>query len=314
MRSNLALLVTVAVALSTIMVVPAARASTSVPIWASGDYWVYTTSGSFVGPTALTFGTGTVRYDVVGAETITVQGSSILAYHTKVNYTWEATSSVNATLLGDEWFRVSDLAPAKESISTVILSTTYTITILYIPPPQVQWPLTANATWSATTTFNATSNLPGFPGGSFTGTIDYAVQADTSLTVAAGTFTVTPVKESTTSSTSYAMTYWSANAGNAASRRGYSSGGSQVGSWDLKSYSYTGAGGLLDTVFLGLNILIWVLIFVIVVVVIVAMVVLLRRKRAPPMAPMAPGMPPGYPPQMPPQQPPQTPPGPPPSP
>lgn len=305
-RAVLAIMVSLAILVSMVTMVPVARAATSKPTWSVGDYWEYETNGTNVGPTTLSLGSGTVRYDVVGTDSITVGGTTFSAYHTKVNYSFSVSGST-FYLNGDEWFRTSDLAPAKESISTSIFSNTYTITITFIPPAQIQWPLNATSSWTVTTTINVTSNFPGFPGGNAAGSFNEAGQADTSFTVPAGTFTVTPVKDTTVGSSAYYMSYWSSASGNVVARRGYDSSGNTVGKEDLKSYSYGGGGGFsLSTVVAGLPLYAWLAIIVIVVVVIAAVALLRRKKPAPPMMPPPGMMPPG--PGLPPVQPPQGPP------
>ncbi len=296
--------------LSSVAVLPTARASTAMPTWSAGDFWLYTMTGYGGGGTVPNLGSGaTLRYDVVGPDTTTISGTSIATYHTRLNYTFRIPSTTqNLSLNGDEWFRQSDLAPAKLSLGTSFMGATVSITATYSPPPDIHWPLTAGASWSLTTTVSFVMTIFGNTN-STTGTesVTQTVLADTNITVAAGTFQTTPVKETIAGSGSYTVSYWSSSAGNQASQRSYASNGTQTGSMDLKAYSYGAGGGFsLSTVVAGLPLYAWFAIIVIVVVVVAAVALLRRKKPAPPMMPPPGTMPPG--PGLPPVQPPQGPP------
>lgn len=288
---------------------PSVSASTAMPTWSAGDYWVYTLNAGTLIPGFN--GAATLRYDVVGPDSLNIGGSSVSVWKTKLNVSVAFSSgSISVTLYfnGNAWFRQSDLAPAEQTFTTSYGGSTISLTVSYDPPQAIQWPLAAPAQWNTTT--NVTSSVSGGTPSTIQETFENTVQTDTSLTVPAGTFTVTPVKQETGGGLSleYTIYYWSATAGNYVSQRNYySSNDTPAGSIDLKSYSY-GAG--VGASFLGLPILAWIII-VAVIVVAVAAVVLLRRKK-----PMPPMMPPGTPPMQgpPPQEPPQMPPGPPPQP
>ncbi len=304
--------VVVALALVTVAYAPTARAAMDLPVWTSGDYWLYSLSGvSGAGIPGLE-GTGTMRVDVVGVETITIGGTSISTYHARVNMTISTTISGQTftfSFLGDQWYRVSDLAQAKMSIGASILGQTFSVSLTYNPPMEIRWPLTANASWPTTSTLTATVNIFGQTNTtSETVTLQHTVEADRSVTVTAGTFSTTPVKD-TTGSTGYTRSHWSATVGNWVSQKTYDDLGTEQGSMDLTSYTYQGPG-LLGALFLGLSLLIWLVLLAFVVIVIVAVLVL-RRKKPPvpaylpvqPVPPTQPPMqqgPPGYPPSPPP--------------
>lgn len=308
MRPRLvACMMVAALAFAIVGLAPTASASMSVPVWAGGDYWVYSSSGAggFAGLPG-----GILRFDVVGTDTVTVGGSSIPTYHTKLNLTYSVTvggSTTTVTVLGDAWFRTSDLSMTKLYLSASAGIFTFATTIVFNPPPAIQWPLTANATWSVTSTVTTTTTI-----GSITQTNSsissgqYSVLADTNLVVPAGSFMTTPLKRTAPGSTDYTVDYWSSATGFWVSERSFNSLGVQQGSMDLTSYKYTpiNLGGL------DFGLMVLVLFGVIVAVVVIAVAfVAMRRKRPPAAAPVPPGAP-GYPP-MPPQGPPQQPPTPP---
>lgn len=285
----------------------------NLPVWTPGDYWLYSLRGTTSAGIPGLEGNGTMRMDVVGAETITIGGSSFAAYHVKLNMSIETrfdSQSFTFYLPGDQWYRVSDLAIAKMVISTSILGATFSASMTSNPPPEIRWPLTEGATWSMTTTVTATIDIFGQVNTtSETVTSQHSVEADQSLTVPAGTFTTTPVKDTTTLSTGYTRSYWSTTVGSWVSQKSYDGSGAQEGSLDLTSYKYQGPG-LFGLVFLGLSLLIWLVLIAVVIIAVVA-VLLLRRKRppmplpAPLMQPMPPTQPPtqegppGYPPSPP---------------
>ncbi len=306
-------MVTVA-ALVLVSAVPPASASTSMPTWTAGDYWLYTMTGTGGGVVVPNLGQGgTVRWDVVGTDTTTL---SFPTYHTRVNFTMELpltpTQKFNVSLNGDEWFRQSDLAPAKLSLSATILTFTVSFTASYSPPPEIHWPLTAGDSWSVTSTVSLVSNIFGVTNSTTaTQTVSQTVLADTSITVAAGVFTTTPLKQAIGASSAYTVDYWSSTAGNWVSERSYNASGSTPsGSMDLKAYNYQG-GSFLNMLVLGIPLLMWLILVVVVVIVVAAVVLLRRRKPAmpqamPPLQPSPPPVPPGgpeQPPGPPPQQP-----------
>lgn len=298
------------VALLSVAAVPPARADTGLPVWVKGDYWQYAfTGGSGTGFT----GSGTLWYGVVGTESVTSGGTPYNAYKTKM---WTNVSSggftVNAP--GAAWFRTSDLAPVKMNFTITISFLGQTVTsdttIWYAPPPQINFPLTANATWTATSQITTESVVTGqTPSWTNTSqTVTFLVEGTASKTVQAGTFSTSSVKV-TDSTGAYARSFWSWDAGNIVEQDSYSSSGSNTGSQTLQSYKYTPAssttGG--ETLF-GLPTYAWIVLIVVVVVVVAVVAVLLMRKPKPPVM-MPPGQPGAAPPpSMPPQQPPSPPP------
>ncbi len=306
--------VVLAFGLVAVAAAPSASASTAMPTWSAGNYWVYTLNAGALIPGLS--GAATLRYDVVGPDSLSIGGNSVSVWKTKLNMSVSLSSgsvSIQVYFNGNAWFRQSDLGAAETTFSATVGTTSMTITNSYNPPQAVQWPLTAGAEWNTTT--NVTTSVTGSTPTTVQETFQEVVQADQSITVPAGTFTVTPLKETTQGSPlEYSVYYWSATAGNYVSlRQFYTSNDTQAASIDLQSYSYSSGGG--EQSFLGLPILAWVVIVVVIVAVAVAVVLLRRKKPAAPMA-MPPTSPPGMTPMpgQPPQQPPQGPPGPPPQP
>src|SRR5438309_109790 len=150
-------------------------------------------------------------------------------------------------------------------------------------------------TGTSTTVWDVTTNS--------TGAVRYAqmplsthfeVQTDASITVPAGTFTTSPLKETAAGSTSYVINYWSPQAGNSVRTESHNSSGQSAGSYNLTGYRYQ-AGSFFTTVFVGLPVWIWLILLVLVVAAVVG-TVLVRRRR-----PRVGAPPPGW---APPQQPP----------
>ncbi len=292
--------VVLAFSLAALAAAPDVTASTAMPTWAAGNYWKYTLNAGALIPGFN--GAATMRYDVVGPDSLSIGGSSVPVWKTKLNMSVSFSSggiSVQAYFNGNAWFRQSDLGSAETTFSATYGTTTLTITSSYNPPQAIQWPLTAGEEWNTST--NVTSSVTGSPPTTIYETFTNVVQADQSLTVPAGTFTVTPVKQTSgPTALEYTVYYWSAAAGNYVSQRSfYTSNDTQAASIDLQSYSY--GGGELS--FLGVSALYWVVIIIVIVAVVVAVVLLRRKKPAAP-APMPPMAPPAQPPQQPPQGPP----------
>jgi hypothetical protein len=272
-----------------------ARAATDKPSWAAGDFWVYAYSSALTG-TAVS---GTLRMDVTGSESVMVNGSSYPTYHVAATLTIPF-GSLTFTLPADIWYSSSTLAIVK-IVATVNLtfgtvSANSHISISGNPPQIIQWPLTAGATWdSSTTVWAVTTNATGSVRYSSSPlTTHFEVQTDATITVPAGTFTTSPLKETTVGSSSFIINYWSPQAGNTARTESHNGTGQSAGSYNLTSYRYQG-GSLFTTVFIGLPFWIWLILVVLVVAAVVGVVVL-RRRRPPVAAP-----PPGW---SPPEQPP----------
>jgi len=274
------------------------RAATDRPVWASGDFWVYAYSSALTGTKI----SGTLRMDVTGTESVNVNGSSYPTYHVAAVLTIPF-GSITFTLPADIWYNSNTLAIVK-IVATVNLtfgtiSENSHVSISGNPPQIIQWPLTAGASGdSSTTVWDVTTNS--------TGAVRYAqmpltthfeVQTDASITVPAGTFTTSPLKETAAGSTSFVINYWSPQAGNSVRTESHNSSGQSAGSYNLTSYRYQG-GSFFTTVFVGLPVWIWLVLLLLVVAAVVGVVVV--RRRRPPVA-----APPGWaPPQEPPSGPP----------
>ena len=299
-----AMLAAAIVGLAFLAAIPTARADMSRPTWTAGDFWVYALAA---GSGSARYN-GTLRFDVKGTESINVNGTSYPTYHVAavVNIPF---GNFAFTLPADIWYNVTNLAIVKitATISIAILNFTANtmVTIAGNPPQNILWPLTAGATWSSSTTVwettvssNGTTRSTSVPL-----TTAFTVQSDTTITVPAGTFTTTPVKEVQAGASGSVVNYWAPQAGNKAKTESYNSSGASQGSYNLTAYNYQ-AGSFLTAVYFGLTGLVWLIILAVVIIAIAA-VVLMRRRR--PRAPMT--MPPQQPP-MEPYQPPTGPPGP----
>jgi hypothetical protein len=298
--------------IATVFAAPAltltARASLEAPSWSVGDYWAYKFTGS-AAPVPGT--TGTLRYDVLGTESVTVAGTSYTAYRAKLEFN-VTSGSTTLSMPGNGWFRTSDLSPVKMTFTATVGSTSVTVTLTYNPPVEIRWPLTANAQWSATSILTTVTEISGQTPTTTTATVSQTlrVEADEQKTVSAGTFTVTPVIQ-TQAGGNYAKSYWSRDAGNTVEEKSYDSTDTQQGGMELKSYRHvapSSAGG--PATIMGLPPVGWAVILLAIIIVVLAAVVVRRRR---PQVPA--GFPPAVPPTMmqqvptePPPQPPATPP------
>jgi len=305
----------VAIAIVTACAVPlfstTARATMEVPAWRVGDFWLYDFAGAS-GPTP--GGTGTLRYEVLGTESVTVAGISYQAYHANLTFTVIA-GSLTLTVPGDAWFRTSDLSPVKTTFTITIDiggGNTFTeiFTVTYNPPVAMQWPLTANAQWSVSSVVTTVIEIVGQPPQTSTGTLSATlrVDPDETRTVPAGTFTTTPVTQTDSSTRDYQRSYWSRAAGNPAEQRSFASNDTETGSMKLRSYRYTpSSGGGGGGAVLGLPPIVWAVIILVVIVGVVALLAMRRRRPAVPaayppgmaQAPMTPQAPPPMPPSQP---------------
>jgi hypothetical protein len=276
-----------------------ARAAMDRPAWASGDFWVYSYSSGLTGATI----NGTLRMDVTGTESVNVNGSSYPTYHVTAVLTIPF-GSFTFSLPADIWYNSNTLAIVK-IVATVNLtfgtiSENSRISISGDPPQIIQWPLTAGASWdSSTTVWQVTTNSTGAV--RYTQvplTTHFEVQTDASITVPAGTFTTTPLKETAAGSTSFVVNYWSPQAGNSVRTESHNGSGQSAGGYNLTSYRYQ-AGSFFTTVFVGLPVWIWLILAVLILAAVIG-ISFVRRRRPPVGAP-----PPGY---APPPQPPETPP------
>jgi hypothetical protein len=266
-------------ALALLAFVAPARASTALPTWSIGDYWVYNLTGfsPFTGANS-----GTWRMDTVGTDSITIGGTTFSAYHLKDNISVTITSGSTTTTIteyGDSWYRTSDLALAKQTRGLSLGGLVENITTTNSPPPGYQWPLTAGATWSQNYQIKEVIVLGSMTSTTYlnvTGSV--TVQSDTNVTVAAGSFSTTPVEQSGAGSTN--TSYWSATAGNVVESESQSPSpyGPTSEVLQLKSFNHQANAGGVSGLFLGLLLWEWIGL-ILVVVVIVAVAVLLVRRR-----------------------------------
>src|SRR6266581_3622858 len=96
-----------ALAIAVVAAVPPARAEMDKPSWTAGDYWIYSSTDVGFGLS----GPGTVRYDVLGPDTVNVGGTDYASYRLRV--TPNSNSSTVTFNAGDVWYRTSDLALVK---------------------------------------------------------------------------------------------------------------------------------------------------------------------------------------------------------
>ena len=296
-RAVFALALAIVVSSVTIAFATTARASTDKPVWTAGDFWRYDVTGPPPVPGYPSI-TGSFRIDVVGTEPVTVGATSMETYHAKINetttYTSGGTTTTTLTLLGDQWYRTTDFAEAKSSLSFSFGTGSFTETQTNDPPPGLRWPLSEGAGWSST--YNATIV---FVAGSLTQiTVEtlfasYSVQADVSVAVPAGTFTATPVTE--VSGLYQNVTFWSAAAGGWVKVGRFGPYGSEQ-HMDLAAYRHQGSGEAASGSF-GLPSFAWILVAVVGVLV-AGILVAWKRRRRPQIPQVVP--PPGVPSEQPP--------------
>jgi hypothetical protein len=121
----------------------------------------------------------------------------------------------------------------------------------------------------------------------------FEVQSDATITVPAGIFTTSPLKQTTSGSTSFVVNYWSPQAGNSVRTESHNSTGQSAGGYNLTSYRYQG-GSFFTTVFVGLPVWIWLIVILLVLAAVVSIVVVRRRRPrmgAPPAQPPPPEVP-----------------------
>ena len=275
-----------------------AKAATNRPTWSAGDFWAYSYAASGFGSSF----TGSLRLDVVGTESVTLNGTAYSSYHVKasVNYDFGGAS---VTYRGDLWYSIDTLAIAQISIS-VNITGNIVITIWGNPPQKINWPLTNGDSWTSTTDITIkevfTSNGTTVSNYARLSTT-FNVLADQTITVPKGTFVTTPVKETETGSTSYSINYWSPEAGNSVRQEAYNGSGGPAGGYNLTDYKYQG-GSFFTTLFVGLPVWIWLILLVLIVAAVIG-VVAIRRRRPPAGAPPLGWAPPQQPPSGPPPPP-----------
>jgi len=263
------------------------------PTWAAGNFWVYNvTSGSGTARVNATF-----RMDVKGTESVTLNGTAYPCYKVSADFRIPL-GLFTFEVFPDIWFSMDTLAIVK--ITAVVppignLTTQTTIVIAGSPPQTIKWPLTAGAMWSNTTVvWTSSTNATRTTWSSMIQSATFQVQTDATITVPAGTFSTTPLKE-VGANGSYTMNFWSAQVGNWARVGSYDASGRNTQNFNLTSYSYTaGGGGFFGSILLGLPVWIWLVLLIVILVAIIGFFAVRRRK--PPAVMMPPPMPPQEPP------------------
>src|SRR5437870_6570699 len=191
-----------------------ARANMDKPTWAAGDFWVY----SFVsGSGGLTLN-GTLRLDVTGTETVTLNQTDYPCYHVAADLKIPFGAGLSYEVTPDIWFSTATLAVVK--IRAVVapilnLTTQTTVVIAGSPPQTIHWPLTAAASWTDTTVVSTSSTYATRTTCSHTTlSARFEIPSDATITLPAGTLTPRPIKETNTANLTYSMNYWSAQVGN----------------------------------------------------------------------------------------------------
>ncbi len=272
-----------------------ARANMDKPTWAAGDFWVY----SFVsGSGGLTLN-GTLRLDVTGTESVTLNGTDYPCYHVAADLKIPFGAGLSYEVTPDIWFSTATLAVVK--IRAVVapilnLTTQTTVVIAGSPPQTIHWPLTAAASWTDTTVvWTSSTNATRTTWSHTTLSTRFEVQSDATITVPAGTFTTTPIKETNTANLTYSMNYWSAQVGNWVRVGDYDSTGRNTDNFNLTSSNYQG-GNFFTSIVFGLPVWIWLVLLIVILVAVVGLFAV--RRRRPPTRAMPPSPPP-----MPPQEP-----------
>ena len=282
-----------------VMMASPASASTSRPTWSAGDYWNYAFGARVPGQSY----NGSLSLTVLGTESVNLNGTVYSGYHVRGVIGFQFGGGT-FSYQGDAWYNVNTLAVLQ--ISAVInITTSITITIWGNPPQDIRWPLTTNDAWRSSTAITVRELYASNGTTTYayqTLSTDFSVLADTSVTVPAGTFTCTPLRETATGSNSFVVNYWSSQAGNSVRSESRNSTGGPSGGYNLTSYRYSG-GSFFTSIVFGLPIWIWLILVAVIVVAVVSIIVVRRRKPpvvappqwAPPQQPPM-GPPPGSPP------------------
>ncbi len=195
------------------MGVVATGLSIAMPAWSAGDFWVYSMNETGLGSSLL------VRTSVIGTETVKVGLLSVPSYHLQTTY--DSPQSSTLAYSRDDWHRVSDLALIKETQSLYGPSAgvNETISIIYMPPSPLVWPLLPNGSWNSTTVVQWTDVVGGVGTTSqnYSSTVDVRAGPGTTYHVPAGTFDAIPLFQNVTSGAlvlSSSVSYWSNSASN----------------------------------------------------------------------------------------------------
>src|SRR2546422_9701604 len=269
-----------------------ARANMNKPTWAAGDFWAY----SFVSGSAGLTLNGTLRLDVTGTESVTLNQTDYPSYHVAADLKIPLGAGLSYEVTPDIWFSTATLAIVK--IRAVVapilnLTTQTTVVIAGSPPQTIHWPLTAAVSWTDTTVvWTSSTNATRTTWSHTTLSTRFEVQSDATITVPAGTFTTTPIKETNTANLTYSMNYWSAQVGNWVRVGDYDGTGRNTDNFNLTSSNYQG-GNFFTSIVFGLPVWIWLVLLIVILVAVVGFFAV------PPRRPPTPAMPPS-PPQMPP--------------
>lgn len=270
-----------AIALVIIFLAPGARADMERPTWTAGDFWEYTFTGLPFGDGGIggPAPTGSLRVAVTGTDSVTVGGTTYTAYRATMAFNLTMSSggiTITIGIGGEEWYRTSDMGLVKQTLTIPDFfgAGQFSVTSTYAPPQQMNWPLKAGATWTATSLVTSTTTTQfGTQTDSGTESTSFSVQAETSTTVPAGTYNAYPVR-GTDVDGSYAMNFWSAAVGNAVRMQAFDDANQQMMSGDLRTYQYQAAG-----LFGASGVLLLLLLLLVVIIVIVAALAMRRRRR-----------------------------------
>ncbi len=227
-----------------VVVVPPARANMARPAWSVGDYWAY----DVLGASPLLPGSGTLRGDVAGTETVRVDGVDYPSYRlaTVARLQIVGPFTVYVNLSGNAWYRTSDLSLVKEATAGTeevpgIGSFPIAETLTWSPPQDIRWPLTTGTIWATSGWMNITLTILGIPNYMNTTVVaNWAVEPERTVTVPAGSFLTTPLN-GTDPSGSWNTSYWSPDAGNFVLQSSFDSTGVGMQRIALTGFRYAAA-------------------------------------------------------------------------
>src|SRR5256885_8967574 len=175
-----------------------ARANMNKPTWAAGDFWAY----SFVSGSAGLTLNGTLRLDVTGTESVTLNQTDYPSYHVAADLKIPLGAGLSYEVTPDIWFSTATLAIVK--IRAVVapianLTTQTTVALAGAPPQTLHWPLTAGVTWTdSTVAWTPSTNATRTTWSHATVPTSFEVQSDATITGPAGNPTPTPGQEADT--------------------------------------------------------------------------------------------------------------------
>src|SRR2546428_11201158 len=122
-----------------------AMANMDKPTWAAGDFWVYSLVSGSAGLTL----NGTLRLDVTGTESVTLNQTDYPSYHVAADLKIPLGAWLSYEGTPDIWFSTATLAIVKirAVVAPTATPTTQTTVVLAGSPPQTPHsPLTARGT------------------------------------------------------------------------------------------------------------------------------------------------------------------------